>query len=104
VDGVVAVTGSLSVNAPIIYGNQNWASSVTGSNYSVASKTEERRLPQPIRLQPVGRDCFEADPAVGPTWRAGVVGTRRGLSNRSLTGGRADYEGKPRTALISRVR
>jgi putative ABC transport system permease protein len=26
------VTGSLSVNAPIIYGNQNWTSSVTGSN------------------------------------------------------------------------
>jgi putative ABC transport system permease protein len=34
VDGVVAVTGSLSVNAPIIYGNQNWTSSVTGSNAS----------------------------------------------------------------------
>jgi putative ABC transport system permease protein len=34
VDGIAAVTGSLSVNAPIIYGNQNWTTSVTGSSAS----------------------------------------------------------------------
>ena len=32
--GVSAVTGSLSINAPIIYGNQNWTTSVTGGNDS----------------------------------------------------------------------
>ena len=30
--GVSEVTGSLSVNAPTIYGNQNWTTSVTGTN------------------------------------------------------------------------
>jgi putative ABC transport system permease protein len=34
ISGVAAVTGSLSVNAPTIYGNQNWTTSVTGSNAS----------------------------------------------------------------------
>jgi putative ABC transport system permease protein len=34
VAGVAAVTGSLSINAPAIYGNQNWTTSVTGSNAS----------------------------------------------------------------------
>jgi putative ABC transport system permease protein len=29
---VTAVTGSLSINAPIIYGNQNWTTSVTGTS------------------------------------------------------------------------
>jgi putative ABC transport system permease protein len=32
IDGVAAVTGSLSVNAPIIYGNRNWTTSVTGTS------------------------------------------------------------------------
>jgi putative ABC transport system permease protein len=32
VPGVTAVTGSLSVNAPIVYGNQNWTTSVTGTS------------------------------------------------------------------------
>lgn len=32
--GVVAVTGSLSTSAPIIYGNHNWMTSVTGTNTS----------------------------------------------------------------------
>jgi hypothetical protein len=47
---------------------------------------------------------LEADSAEGPTWSACVVGTKRGLSNRSLTEGRADYGGEPRSAPISRVR
>jgi putative ABC transport system permease protein len=34
VSGVAAVTGSLSINAPIIYGNRNWTTSVTGTNAS----------------------------------------------------------------------
>ncbi|MGB0086586.1 MAG: ABC transporter permease, partial [Rhodomicrobiaceae bacterium] len=34
VSGVSAVTGSLSINAPIIYGNQNWTTSVTGTSAS----------------------------------------------------------------------
>ncbi len=34
VAGVSDVTGSLSVTAPTIYGNQNWTTSVTGSNAS----------------------------------------------------------------------
>ena len=32
--GVTAVTGSLSVTAPIVYGNRNWTTSVTGTNAS----------------------------------------------------------------------
>jgi putative ABC transport system permease protein len=32
VEGVSAVTGSLSINAPIIYGNRNWMTSVTGTS------------------------------------------------------------------------
>ncbi len=32
VPGVTAVTGSLSVGAPVIYGNRNWTTSVTGTN------------------------------------------------------------------------
>ncbi|MCB1519284.1 MAG: ABC transporter permease [Hyphomicrobiaceae bacterium] len=32
--GVSAVTGSLSINAPIIYGNKNWTTSVTGTSAS----------------------------------------------------------------------
>jgi putative ABC transport system permease protein len=32
VPGVAGITGSLSVNAPIIYGNQNWTTSVTGTS------------------------------------------------------------------------
>jgi putative ABC transport system permease protein len=32
VPGVTAVTGSLSINAPLIYGNQNWTTSVTGTS------------------------------------------------------------------------
>jgi putative ABC transport system permease protein len=34
VAGVAAVTGSLSINAPTIYGNQNWTTSVTGASAS----------------------------------------------------------------------
>ena len=34
VPGVAAVTGSLSMNAPVIYGNQNWTTSVTGTSDS----------------------------------------------------------------------
>lgn len=34
VDGVVAVTGSLSINAPLIYGNRNWTSSINGVSAS----------------------------------------------------------------------
>jgi putative ABC transport system permease protein len=34
VNGVSAVTGSLSVSAPIIYGNQNWTTLVTGTSAS----------------------------------------------------------------------
>ena len=34
VPGVAAVTGSLSVSSPIIYGNQNWTTSVTGTSAS----------------------------------------------------------------------
>ncbi len=37
VPGVTEVTGSLSINAPIIYGNHNWTSSVTGTNASFPS-------------------------------------------------------------------
>lgn len=32
--GVAAVTGSLSITAPIIYGNRNWTTSVTGTSAS----------------------------------------------------------------------
>jgi putative ABC transport system permease protein len=34
VNGVADVTGSLSINAPVIYGNQNWTTSVTGTSAS----------------------------------------------------------------------
>ena len=34
VAGVAAVTGSLSINAPTVYGNQNWTTSVTGASAS----------------------------------------------------------------------
>ncbi|HEY7647203.1 MAG TPA: ABC transporter permease [Hyphomicrobiales bacterium] len=37
VNGVSEVTGSLSVNAPIIYGNQNWTTSVTGTSASFSA-------------------------------------------------------------------
>ncbi len=32
IDGVAAVTASLSVNAPIIYGNRNWTTRITGTS------------------------------------------------------------------------
>ena len=37
VNGVSEVTGSLSVNAPIVYGNQNWTTSVTGTSASFSA-------------------------------------------------------------------
>jgi putative ABC transport system permease protein len=108
VPGIIAVTGSLSVNAPIIYGNRNWTTSVTGTSadfpfvrdWEIADGryfTEEeivRGAKVAVLGSSVVREVFGGGVAVGESLRIGgapfeVIGV---MQTRGQAGGFRDQD------------
>jgi putative ABC transport system permease protein len=108
VQGVAAVTGSLSVNAPVVYGNQNWTSSITGTSatfpfvrdWDVADGRyfTEEEVTRGAKIAVLGssvvRELFGGGAAVGESLRIGgapfeVIGV---MDTRGQAGGFRDQD------------
>jgi putative ABC transport system permease protein len=108
IDGVAAVTSSLSVNAPIIYGNRNWTTSVTGTNadfpyvrdweiadgYYFTPEQVARGAKVAVLGSSVVREVFGGGIAIGESIRIGgapveVIGV---MQTRGQTGGSRDQD------------
>jgi putative ABC transport system permease protein len=108
IEGVTAVTGSLSVNAPIIYGNRNWTTNVTGTGaefpfvrdweiadgYYFTAEQEARGAKVAVLGSSVEREVFGGGIAIGEQIRIGgapfdVIGV---METRGQGGGGRDQD------------